>query len=359
MAMPSPRHFMPSEMKAFGEIFFALMASLPEDTKAGARIVLATIAAFEGRFFDGTAAPAVATIGRVCGMAVRTVHGHLDALHELERVATIPHCSRTSEYIACFPEKPPPFVRSAKTAPPAESAHDQKTCVDGEKEGKEYNQSSSPTGGVGQGDPADRIEQAFRSALEDLANRLEEPPAPVPAPRKGVELRPKTRDAEREPRRRPSSRVPPRQPPDLDLRRRNSPMLSPELKAALYALPDGRACGSMLVRRKLTGDESIRVVRRILQYDQKLKQQGKRLESAVSFGCLVLNDIVEASILQEAARHDGPVDPDADVRTAPHVRQPVPKPAPRPPPRVVMTVRSTRPAADNPFMKYVPSSETG
>lgn len=478
------RHFMPSEMRVFGEVFQALMASLPQEIGCGPRMAMVAIAAFEGRFIDGYAAPSVAAIAREAGMSVRSVQNHLNTLHRLERVATIPNFGKTSTYATNFPEKPPPFARrSAKSAPPADSADDHKPAQQGSQtetakakaaaaqspnppsqnepnpqrklrlvpsppaadtpppqddrllskriervltENQQAPASQSRRGSTtvqtsgadetsgallasavdeGQCSTDPRIDSDSRSRLKvparsssaapsaETAHRKEgptwnqpsgcakagggtafgegpaladplireasfsrdsagrgvvtslgipaSPDSPTDTRPKGpsevkgriLELVPKptengstdARSCVRTPRVKPSEAP-------LDLRDSSPPLMSRKLRAALYSLPEGRACYAMLERRVDSADDARKIARRVVQYGRKLRSQGRELDSALRFACLVLQDVRDyRDLLKEAAaaeRHDGPIDPDEGIFGKPvgHPRKAQPKP---------------------------------
>jgi hypothetical protein len=317
--------FLPEHMRIYAEVHFALMASLPEDAATGTRMLLATVAAFEGRFIDTESSPSVHTLGRFAGMSSpRTVEKHLDILHELERVATIPNYGRTSTYATNFPQKPSLMRRGcAKSAASAEPAHDQRVP---EEEGREEEKESKAAASVcaGEGAPHvddDRLFEELAAAAVRIEGEPEaRPSAPPPASNFQREDGPlespaRTRDAREGTKVRasqPRAHAPKRPPATtrpLDLRDCRSPLLSPELVVALRVLPGARSALRMLERRAIPKPKAEFAVKRALKFHRSQVRRGlPGVGDASAFLCHVMPDFDELEFdqveQQERLEHD-------------------------------------------------------
>lgn len=308
--------FLPEHMRIYAEVHFALMASLPEDAATGTRMLLATVAAFEGRFIDSESAPSVRTLGRFAGMSsARTVEKHLDILHELERVATIPHYGRTSTYVTNFPQKPSLMRRScAKSAASAEPAHDQRVPEEEEEKEEQKEIKAAASDCAGEGTPQvddDKLFEELAAAAVRIESECEAPPcAPPPASnsqRKDgpLESSTRTRDAregDKARAHRPSARIP-KPPPapsrPLDLRDCRSPLLSPELVVALGTLPGARSALRMLERRAIPKPKAEFAVKRALKFHRSQARRGlPGVGDASAFLCHVMPDFDELELDQ-------------------------------------------------------------
>jgi len=330
---PSPkpvlgaRRLTPEDFRVFAKVLFALLESLPLTARAGTRMLLLLVAAYEGRY-EGNARPAVATLGKAAGMGARTVHKHLDQLHALERVATYPRCAHPSTYETDFPGKPSFHPdHCAKSAGGAKPAHDQRHPEVDVGDGRKPKEIKAAGAGAAP-PPFEKIpEGELWQPAPTVATQPAKPPPPVIPPKSAEKPRGRVR---------PRVAVRSTEPLPVEERKVPLPISQAEL-SALRKLPDHRRALERLYLVLRTGIHPAARVRaavlRTLEYGQQQLGKGKSFSAFVFVQHMLKADAEDEQELQatraeeqEAKRHDyvPPVGPGLKKREPP-ARPPTPE----------------------------------